>query len=154
MPIAETTEFVHRVARQDNSPSTEPHTQHAARFATEWLAQSTAVITADGDLDASNAGPLAAYALGRLPRCRSMILDLTGLNFCGVEGFSILHTLQGRCAGVAVRWVLVPSPAVSRVLRLGDPEAALPTADSVGAAVAAIQGDGERPLLKLVPETR
>ena len=50
-----------------------------------------------------------------------LALDLTGVDFFGTAGFSALHTLNVRCAGAGVEWVLVPSNAVSRLMRICDP---------------------------------
>ena len=91
---------------------------HSASFATRWLQPSVAVITAHGELDASNAQELVDYALRDAERTKRLALDLSGVEFFGTAGFSALHTLNVRCAGAAVEWVLVPSTAVSRLLRI------------------------------------
>jgi len=47
-----------------------------------------------------------------------------------------------RCAGANQRWALVPSNAVSRLLRICDPDNTLPLVDSVSAFH---EGEGEGP---------
>lgn len=44
-----------------------------------------AVISAHGDIDASNAGTLAEYTLGHVTGCRGLIRDLRGLDFFGAR---------------------------------------------------------------------
>lgn len=125
---------------------------YAASFATRWLQPSVAVITAVGELDASNAQDLVEYALRDAERSQRLALDLTGVEFFGTAGFSALHTLNVRCAGAGIEWVLVPSTAVSRLLRICDPDSALPIAATVPAALSLLQA--ERRLLQLVSEPR
>jgi len=103
------------------------------------------VISAHGHIDASNADTLTEYTLGHLMRCRGLILDLRDLDFFGTEGFSALHRISVCCAEPGIGWAVVPSAAVSRVLRIGDPEGLLPAASTVEAAMAIIQGQPHRP---------
>ena len=124
---------------------------HTASFATRWLQPSVAVITAHGDLDASNAQDFVDYTLRHAERTQRLALDLTGVDFFGTAGFSALHTLNVRCAGAGVEWVLVPSNAVSRLLRICDPDSALPIAATVPAALSRLQAE-QRRLLQLVSE--
>ncbi|MGE2713354.1 STAS domain-containing protein [Mycolicibacterium litorale] len=123
---------------------------HTARFAAAAQQPSTTVVTAHGELDAANAQHFADFALRHTQQ--QLVLDLTGVEFFGTAGFSALHTLNVRCAGADIAWVLVPGSAVSRLLRICDPDATLPCADSVEAAFAALRGE-ERPLLQLVAES-
>jgi len=98
-----------------------------------------AVVSAHGELDAANAQEFVDYALGHIADAPRMVLDLTGLQFFGTAGFSALHTLNVRCAGNNLEWVLVPSPMVTRLLRLCDPDSALPVCATVNAAVGQLQ---------------
>lgn len=124
---------------------------NSASFATRWPQPSVEVITATGELDASNAQELVDYALRDADRTRRLALDLTGIEFFGTAGFSALHTLNVRCAGAGVEWVLVPSTAVRRLLRICDPDSALPFAATMSAALSKLQAD-QRRLLQLVTE--
>ncbi len=125
----------------------------AAHFATRWLQPSMAVITAHGELDAANAHEFVDYSLRHAPQMERLILDLTGVDFFGTAGFSALHTLNVRCAGEKIEWTMVPSAAVSRLLRICDPDSTLPMCSSVDAAMAELQGE-PRPLLQLVSKPR
>jgi anti-anti-sigma factor len=124
---------------------------NSASFATRWVQPSLAVITANGELDASNAQELVDYALRDADRTQRLALDLTGVEFFGTAGFSALHTLNVRCAGAGVEWVLVPSTAVRRLLRICDPDSTLPFAATMSAALSKLQAD-QRRLLQLVTE--
>lgn len=117
-----------------------------ARFATHWPAAESAVIRADGEIDAANAARLGEYTLRSALQSTYVVLDLSGVSFFGTEGFSTLHMLNVRCAKAGVRWSMVPSAAVSRVLRICDPGGGLPAAITVDAALAANQGEPRRAL--------
>ena len=123
----------------------QPWEGHTARLASRRLRSSVAVISARGGIDASNADTLTEYTLGHLLRCRGLILDLRGLDFFGTEGFSALHRVSVCCARAGIGWAVVPSDAVSRVLRIGDPQGLLPAAGTVEAAMAIVQDQPHRP---------
>ena len=123
----------------------QPWDGRPARLASRRLRSSVAVISAHRHIDASNADTLTEYTLGHLMRCRGLILDLRDLDFFGTEGFSALHRVSVRCAHAGTGWAVVPSEAVCRVLRIGDPQGLLPAAGTVEAAMATIQGRPHRP---------
>jgi anti-anti-sigma factor len=122
---------------------------YAATFTTRLLSPSVAVVTARGELDASNAQELADYALRHTERTERLVLDLSEVEFFGTAGFSALHTLNVRCAGAGVEWVLVPSHAVSRLLKICDPDSTLPMESKLPAALSHLRAD-QRRLLQLV----
>ncbi|HME77166.1 MAG TPA: STAS domain-containing protein [Mycobacterium sp.] len=129
----------------------EPWEDHTARFTAEWGASSV-VITAHGELDASNAAQLADYVQRCAGRSESVIVNLSGLEFFGTAGFSALHTINVRCAVTDVRWAVVPSKAVSRLLRICDPDNALPLVESVPDSLDEIEEPHR--LFQLVPQPR
>jgi len=127
-----------------------------AQFTAHWSASGT-VITADGELDAANADHLAAYVQRSVTRSRRMILDLRGLEFIGTAGFSALHRINVVCSRAHAHWAMVPSPAVSRLLRICDPDGTLPVTTPLEEPL--VQSgrtvdEGSRPLLQLVPQPR
>src|ERR1700682_2008257 len=126
---------------------------HTAVFATRWLQPSVLVITAHGELDASNAHEFVDYVLRHAAHCERMVLDLGGVDFFGTAGFSALHTVNVRCAAAKFDWAVVPSLAVTRLLRICDPDSALPIERTVEAALSALQGEPRR-LLQLVSKSR
>jgi anti-anti-sigma factor len=131
----------------------EPADCHTARFATRWLRPSTAVVAAHGELDAANAHEFVDYALQNAAKTDYLVLDLTGIEFFGTAGFSALHTVNVRCASEQIEWAMAPSPAVTRLMHICDPDSALPMCDTVDAALEAVQGEPRR-LLQLVPKSR
>ena len=100
--------------------------QDQLTLSTEWLDSSVVRISAAGDIDASNARQLADYVFHRAANCRRLILDLAGVDFFGTAGFSTLRRIDVRCAHADVRWNLVSSRAVRRVLDICDPRQTLP----------------------------
>jgi anti-anti-sigma factor len=117
----------------------------STRLAHRRLRASVAVVSARGHIDASNADTLTEYTLRHLRGCHGLIIDLSGLDFFGTEGFSALHRVSVSCANPGIAWAVVPSKAVSRVLRIGDPQGLLPAARTVEAAMAIIQDQPQRP---------
>jgi len=91
---------------------------------TEWHSRTVVRISVTGEVDASNADRLVRYVFRYGANSRRLILDLTGVEFFGVECFSLLDIIAGRCATAAVAWTLIPSPAVVRVLQICDPHGA------------------------------
>ncbi len=129
----------------------QPWQGRTARFTAQQLA-SAVVVTAVGELDAANAGQLADYVQRCAASSTWVILDLTGLEFFGTSGFASLHTINVRCAGAGVQWAVVPNGVVSRLLRICDPDHALP----IYQPVADHMSDDAEPqrLLQLVPQPR
>jgi anti-anti-sigma factor len=125
----------------------QPRESHTTRLAHRRLRSSVAVISARGHIDASNADTLTEYTLGHLMGCRGLILDLRNLDFFGTEGFSALHRISVHCAHAGRGWAVVPSEAVTQVLRIGDPQGLLPTAGTAEAAMTTIQDQHHRPHL-------
>ncbi len=123
----------------------QPWKGRTARLVSRRLRSSVAVISAHGGIDASNADTLTEYTLGHLTCCRGVILDLRDLDFFGTEGFSALHRVSVGCARAGIGWAVVSGEAVSRMLRIGDPQGLLPAASTVEAAMASIQDQPNRP---------
>lgn len=124
-----------------------------AQFSVHLHASGT-VITAEGELDAANADQLATYVQRNVSRTRRVVLDLRGMEFIGTAGFSALHRINVACSADQVHWAMAPSEAVSRLLRVCDPDGTLPVTDTTDEPLlkAAQWGDGQRrPLLQLVP---
>jgi anti-anti-sigma factor len=109
------------------------------RLDTHWVKSSVAVVSAHGEIDMTNARTLSGYSLGNLMRSHGLILDLTRLEFFGAAGFSELHRISVGCARAGMYWALVPGAAVSRVLRVCDPDGLLPAVDTIEAALASIR---------------
>jgi anti-anti-sigma factor len=122
-----------------------PRERHNIRLAHRRLRSSVSIISAHGHIDASNADTLTEYVLGHLMDCGGLVFDLRGLHFFGTEGFFALHRVSVCCARAGMGWAVVPSEAVSRMLRIGDPQGLLPAASTVDAARAAVRDQHHRP---------
>jgi anti-anti-sigma factor len=144
MSAATATELPHPCVVADGGFLSPPWQDRTARFASRRLKSSVVVISVYGAIDASNASALAEYALGQVTGWRGLILDLRGLDFCGTEGFSALRTISVCCARAGTRWAVLPGWAVSRVLRICDPQASLPAADTIEAALSTFSDQPHR----------
>ncbi|MGV9800834.1 STAS domain-containing protein [Mycobacterium sp. NPDC003449] len=124
---------------------------HTATFATSWLPRSAAVITVHGDLDAATAPDFAAYARQHASHIHRLVLDLSGVDFCGTAGLSALQDIGDECVADNVPWGLTASSAVDRVLDLsGD---VLPTYPTVSTALTELEGKSARSL-QLITQPR
>jgi anti-anti-sigma factor len=111
------------------------------------------VVAVTGEIDASNIHHLTDYAQHHLGAGRPVVIDLTGLDFLGAQGIPALLDINGRCGDAGVEWSLVPSHAVSRLLRICDVDG-LPVVSSVDEALEHFSSPGRaRRLLKLVTKT-
>jgi anti-anti-sigma factor len=114
----------------------QPWQGHTAGLEIRRLQSSVALISVHSDIDASNADALAQYTLAHATSCRGLILDLRGLDFFGATGFSALHRISAGCARTGIGWALIAGGAVSRMLRICDPQGTLPAASTLAAALA------------------
>ncbi|MEN3319921.1 MAG: hypothetical protein V7643_3322 [Mycobacterium sp.] len=96
------------------------------KLSTEWVNATVVRISVAGDIDASNAAEVLNYVFHRGANCRSLVLDLRDVTFFGTAGFSALQTIDARSSRASVSWMVVPGPAVSRVLSICDPQRTLP----------------------------
>lgn len=121
-------------------PADEPAlSRERVRFTTTTSARaSVMVVTADGEVDAANALSLSKHVEGELESISRLVVDLRGLEFFGVQGFSILHRINVMCSRHSVNWVVLAGTEVQRVLRVCDPDGGLPVANSMEAAVATV----------------
>lgn len=108
------------------------------------------IVTADGEIDASNADAFVTYVLPHLDGPTPLVVDLTRLKFLATAGVSTLHNMNTRCADNKARWAVAAGGAVARILRICDPEGVLPVVTTVASAKRLIGGDVE--LLELIPE--
>lgn len=116
---------------------------------------SATVVTAHGEIDAANANQFTEHVQHALRGSKRLILDLRSLDFIGTAGFSALHRINVVCSSVGAEWVLVPGRAVRHLLRICDPDGALPTAGSLAEAVTDGQHTAAKSgLLQLIPQPR
>jgi len=88
------------------------------------------VVKVTGDIDATNIDRLYDYTRRFVRETPGLILDLSGVDFLCARGISVLNTLDNDCRTAGTHWAIVGSPFVRRLLHIGDPSDALPTANS------------------------
>jgi len=123
-----------------------------AQCAISWPQPSTAIVAAHGELDAANGAQFVDFALRNGARTDRLVVDLSGVSFFATAGFTALHMLNVQCAGDEIRWAVVSSPAVDRLLRICDPDSALPICADAADALTTVHTEPPR-LLQLVPES-
>ena len=124
-------------AMPKTSPSTgleSEFTCGAADFTTFWLPPSTAIVAAVGELDAANAAEFTRYAW-RSGRMTHLVVDLSGVEFCGSAGYSALLGFGVQCAAQGVEWSRDPTGHEDRNRR-GESRAEDGNADDVAADAA------------------
>jgi anti-anti-sigma factor len=113
------------------------------------------VVSVTGELDASNIDRLTDYARLCLTRGNSLVLDLSQLDFLGAQGIQSLFAIADECARSGTEWALVPSHPVSRLLRICDKQARLPSVGSIDKALERVSALARmRGLLQLVTKLR
>jgi anti-anti-sigma factor len=123
-----------RVFRPDPSTAEAPQRLGRAVFSIGSPCPTLSVVTAVGEVDATNGRDLGRYVERHTATASQLIVDLTGVTFFGCQGFSALHYMSVSCSRIDVDWVIVPGPEVRRVLRICDPQGELPLADNLEAA--------------------
>ena len=112
------------------------------------------VITATGEIDASNIASFTNYTRHYLSGDRAIVIDLTGLDFLGAQGIPALLDIDARCGDGGVEWAVVPGRPVSRLLRICDQDGRLPAVASVDEALERFSSPSRTVrLLKLVTKT-
>lgn len=77
------------------------------------------VVRLRGDLDIATAPPLRGQLLGvPSPGVRLLILDLSGVSFCDAAGLALLINRRRRATLLGIPFRLIPSPQVTRLLRI------------------------------------
>ena len=110
------------------------------------------VVIVTGELDACNIDLLTDFTRSCLASCRSLILDLSHLDFLGAQGIRSLHMIAQDCERKEVHWAVVPSRPVSRLLRICDEHGQVPSVSSIDEALEHFSGlaSTARGLLQLV----
>jgi len=152
MPTAHTV----RLYRAQLSSADESERCGRAAFAVRHLSEMRLLITATGDLDATNARALGRFVERHTGVSKQLVLDLSDVEFFGTEGFAALHYVSVHCARHDVDWLFIGGRTMRRIVAICDPDAELPLADAVAAAMArldhlgrcrhAVQSAGRRPL--------
>ncbi|MDT4943155.1 MAG: hypothetical protein QOH57_1755 [Mycobacterium sp.] len=112
------------------------------------------VITAAGELDATNTHDLVGFAGLYLADNRPIVLDLSALDFFAAQGVALLTEFDGECSRHGVDWAVVSGRSVARPLQICDRSAQLPSVTSINAALEHFSRHvPEQASLQLVTET-
>ncbi|WP_171055115.1 STAS domain-containing protein [Mycobacterium sp. DBP42] len=90
-----------------------------------------------GEIDAANADHLIDQ-VRHSAWCEWLVLDLAAVEFMGTAGCAALHTIGAYCLDRDVRWTLVASPSVSRLLTICGQGNEIPVSESLTAALASV----------------
>ena len=132
MPTAHTV----RLYRAQLSSADESERCGRAAFAVRHLSEMRLLITATGDLDATNARALGRFVERHTGVSKQLVLDLSDVEFFGTEGFAALHYVSVHCARHDVDWLFIGGRTMRRMVAICDPDAELPLADGLAAALA------------------
>jgi anti-anti-sigma factor len=105
-----------------------------AAFAMRRQSPVRVVVTADGEIDATNGKALGRFVERHTGISTQLVLDLSNVEFFGSQGFRALYYVDVHCARSDVDWALVGSPAVRRLLEILDPNTEFPLVDDLAAA--------------------
>jgi anti-anti-sigma regulatory factor len=86
------------------------------------------MVSVHGEVDSSNAKQFAVAVCDAAANCSGLILDLTGLQFIAVDGFTALQAINAAMSRTDSSWQVAASPAALRLLALCDPEGLIPLA--------------------------
>lgn len=95
--------------------------------ASNWVT----VVSIAGDIDALNAEPVCEHIRAFITAGRPLILDLSEVDFLGVDGIRGLFDLGKACAARGVDWAVIASHAVRRLLRIADGDGQCQALDSM-----------------------
>lgn len=105
-----------------------------ATFAMHRQSPARVVVTADGEIDATNGRALGRFVERHTGISTQLVLDLSTVEFFGSQGFRALHYVDVHCGRSDVDWALIPSPPVRRLLEILDPNNEFPLVDDLAAA--------------------
>jgi anti-anti-sigma regulatory factor len=104
-----------------------PHATRSRRLTvTCQTAGSDLTASVCGEVDTYNGKELAVALCDAAEAARHVTVDLSRLDFMGIDGVAALHAINARLVRSSTPWTIVPGPAVSRVLELCDPEGLIP----------------------------
>lgn len=102
------------------------------------LGSRTVLMAVTGDVDAASAPTLFDRIQTLLTSYHQLVLDLSGVEFFGTAGYSLLHRLDVLADRSSRDWVVVSGPEVQRLLRVCAPERKFPIASNIVSAVATL----------------
>jgi anti-anti-sigma factor len=107
-----------------------------AVFTAQEMSDGRVLVAVRGDIDATNRHALGRFVQRHTRVSKQLILDLTGVDFFGSQGFTALYYVSVHCARCDVDWMIAAGRSVLRILRICDPDGELPLAGDLAAAFA------------------
>jgi len=107
-----------------------------AIFTAQNLTDSRVLVEVRGDVDATNRHALGRFIQHHTRVSKQLLLDLSGVDFFGSQGFTSLYYVSTHCVRRDVDWMVVGSRTVLRILRICDPDGELPVVGDFKAALA------------------
>lgn len=92
------------------------------------------MLRVSGEVDAGNAKEFAVAVCEAAAGHQLVEVDLSALDFAGVDAISALHAINAHMTRHEVAWSVLPGRAVGRLLDLCDPEVLIPRATADPAA--------------------
>lgn len=93
------------------------------------------IVEVRGAVDACNADRLSDRVRDLAGRGQPLVIDLSGVHFFGGDGYRALVGIAEKCWRIEMRWALVISEAVARLLGIAGPDYRLPVTATVEEAV-------------------
>ncbi|HEX3285819.1 MAG TPA: STAS domain-containing protein [Mycobacterium sp.] len=106
-----------------------------ALLTAEDLPTGRVLVSVRGEVDATNRQEFGRFIQRHTRVSKQLVLDLSGVDFFGSQGFTALYYVNVQCARRDVDWLIVGGRAVTRILRVCDPDAELPLVGDIGSAL-------------------
>jgi anti-anti-sigma factor len=100
---------------------------------------SARVVEVGGEVDATNSDAFGEYLRSCVCGERPLVVDMTAVEFFGVQGIVKLFEIDDQCRRAGVDWELVAGDWVGHLLRIADRDKVLPTAESRNDAIHRIE---------------
>ncbi|OBK71221.1 STAS domain-containing protein [Mycobacterium sp. 1274761.0] len=118
--------------------------RRSAAIAVESRGAST-IVAVTGDVDASNADFVTTVLQDFVAGSDRIVVDVSGLEFVGIQGLRVLIDFDARCRTSGRAWVLVPCGMLRRLIDVVDMGRHLPASESVDDALDHLNRDGATP---------
>jgi anti-anti-sigma factor len=110
--------------------------EHAGRgtFEARQVIPARVRVVVAGEIDATNREALGRFVERHTRISKQLVLDLSGVDFFGSQGFTALYYVNVQCVRRDVDWMIVANRIAQRILRICDSEGDLPVVDDLATA--------------------
>jgi anti-anti-sigma factor len=119
----------------ESPPEGERQISGRADFEACHLSATRVCVVVRGDVDATNREALGHFVQRHTGISRQLVLDLSGVDFFGAQGFTALYYIAVQCARRDVDWLIVANRMVRRIVDICDTASELPVIGSLDAAL-------------------